>query len=249
MTINWVRRAAALAVCGAAVTACGGADDARDPVGSGSGGAGSAASFGGAGGGAAGEPGEAAAPGCAQFVTDATDFEFGPGQDTGQTAFPGPILGPPKGGGATQGSLDVVSLGNGGHVTVAFGQSVILDGEGPDFIVFENAFDVGGDPETPFAELATVEVSPDGKSWTAFPCTATAYPYGQCAGWHPVYANADDNAIDPLDPDTAGGDAFDLADIGVTWARYVRITDRADQVGPAGVFDLDAVGAVHVECP
>jgi len=47
---------------------------------------------------------------------------------------------------------------------------------------------------------------------------------------------------------TAGGDAFDLADVGLAEARYVRITDRGDLGGLAGVFDLDAVGIVNLEC-
>jgi len=145
--------------------------------------------------------------------------------------------------------LDVVSLGNGGQVTVEFGGSKIVDGPGPDFIVFENAFFAAGDSSQPFAELATVEVSEDGQTWVAFPCVASGAPYGSCAGWHPVYANADENEIDPLDPSVAGGDAFDLAEIGVGSARFVRITDRSDLTGMNGVFDLDAVAVVNAECP
>lgn len=169
---------------------------------------------------------------------------FGAGESFGHAKLPDNVYGPPKGGGCCAGSLDVCSLGNGGTITVAF-DVAIVDGPGVDFLVFENAFDEGGDPMDPFAELATVEVSPDGISWTAFPCTATAYPYGSCAGWHPVFGNAD-TGVDPLDPTTAGGDPFDLADIGVPFARFVRITDRADMPGS---FDLDAVGVVNAGCP
>jgi hypothetical protein len=32
-------------------------------------------------------------------------------------------------------------------------------------------------------------------------------------------------------------------------ARSIRITDRPDLTGTAGVFDLDAVGIVNVRCP
>jgi hypothetical protein len=64
-----------------------------------------------------------------------------------------------------------------------------------------------------------------------------------------VNANADTNDIDPTDPAVAGGDAYDLADIGVASARYVRITDRPDLTGMAGVYDLDAVAIVHPACP
>jgi hypothetical protein len=120
---------------------------------------------------------------------------------------------------------------------------------GPDFIVFENAFDIGGDPKNPYADPASVEVSADGATWVGFPCVATTYPWGACAGWHPVFASPGTNAIDPLDPATAGGDAFDLADLpgdaGVTEVRYVRIIDRADI---SGDFDLDAIGVVHGRC-
>ena len=49
------------------------------------------------------------------------------------------------------------------------------------------------------------------------------------------------NGVDPLDPSVSGGDHYDLADFGVSEARYVRITDRVDLVGVDGVFDLDAV--------
>lgn len=232
-------------------------------TGAGAGGAGGvagAASGGAAGssGGAAKDAGAADAPaadgaGCAlgapRFVTGAIAHAFGPGQSIGQATFPQPILGPPKGGGCCQGSLDVVSLGDGGSVTVEFAGNAIVDGPGADFIVFENAFWIGGDETQPFAELATVEVSADGSTWVAFPCSATKAPYGSCAGWHPVFANADENTVEPLDPAVAGGDAFDLSDVGLSMARYVRITDRADLSGPAGVFDLDAVGIVNALCP
>jgi len=184
------------------------------------------------------------------FATSVVSFEFGPGQNSGQTQFPAWVLGPPTGAGACQGAVDgVVSLGNGGTVTLAFGNDAIVDGPGPDFIVFENAFGVNCDLSNVFAELATVEVSDDGVTWRTYPCTATVPPYGACAGWHPVYANADTNTIDPRDPTTAGGDPFDLADVGLSRARLVRITDRADLDGLNGVFDLDAVSIVNSACP
>lgn len=181
-----------------------------------------------------------------RFITEAVAHSFGPGQDFGQDQFPQIIFGPPKGAGCCAGSLDVVSLGDGGSITAAFGDNGIIDGPGPDFVVFENPFNIGNDPQNPYAELATVEVSPDGMVWTAFPCTASSYPYGACAGWHPVYANPDLNAIDPTDAAAAGGDPFDLADIGVSSARYVRVTDRTND---GFVFDLDAISIVNALCP
>jgi hypothetical protein len=228
------------------LSAAGGADS-----GVGAGGASPGSDAGGAGptsseAGAAGD----SEPVCAsRFATAVVSFTAGPGPTTGQSDLPDIVLGPPKGGGTIAGSLDVATLGNGGSITLGFAPSVIVDRPGPDFIVFENPFDVNGDPTKPFAELATVEVSDDGQTFHAFPCTATSYPYGSCAGWHPVLANADTNTIDPTDPAVAGGDAFDLADLGVRQARFVRITDRVDQTGTAGTFDLDAVSIVHAECP
>jgi hypothetical protein len=138
-----------------------------------------------------------------------------------------------------------VSLGNGGSVTLAFERTVIVDAPGPDFTVFENAFQVDGDPERLFAELASVEVSEDLSTWAAFPCVASAAPYGSCAGWHPVHATSE---ADALEPAVSGGDAFDLAAIGVARARFVRVTDRPDLTGIAGVFDLDAVAVLNAEC-
>ncbi|MFO0756599.1 MAG: hypothetical protein U0359_08920 [Byssovorax sp.] len=180
-----------------------------------------------------------------RYATHAVSACFGGGETFGQEAFPAPVLGPPKGDGCCSGSLDVVSLGDGGTVTLTFDGNAIVDGPGPDFLVFENAFDIGNDPMHPFAELGTVEVSDDGVSFVAFPCTAKAYPYGSCAGWHAVYGNLDDG-VDPLDPAVAGGDPFDLADLGVHEARFVRITDRADMPGS---FDLDAIAILHPACP
>jgi len=184
-----------------------------------------------------------------RFATPVVSFTAGPGQDAGQSDLPEIVLGPPKGAGPVNGSFDTASLGNGGSITLGFAPSAIFDGPGADFIVFENAFYVKGDPDMPFAELATVEVSEDGEHFEAFPCTATEAPYGDCAGWHPVFANADENEIDATDPTVAGGDAFDLAELGMARARYVRITDRADLTGLNGVFDLDAVSIVNAECP
>jgi hypothetical protein len=184
-----------------------------------------------------------------RFATSVESFSPGPGQSSGQDDLPGVVLGPPKGLGEIDGSLDVASLGNGGTITLGFAPSAIVDGPGPDFIVFENPFYVGGDRMQPFAELATVEVSDDGEAFRGFPCTASGPPYGSCAGWHPVYANPDLNSIDPTDSAVAGGDAFDLADLGLSHARYVRITDRVDLTGLNGTFDLDAVSIVHAQCP
>jgi hypothetical protein len=184
-----------------------------------------------------------------RFATTVESFTAGPGPTFGQANLPDVVLGPPKGAKPPGGSFDVVTLGNGGSITLGFAPSAVIDGPGPDLIVFENAFYIDGDPHNPYAELASVEVSEDGQHFEAFPCTASAAPYDSCAGIHPVYANPDENTIDPTDPAVAGGDAFDLADLGVAQARYVRITDRGDLTGANGLFDLDAVSIVNADCP
>lgn len=197
-------------------------------------------------GGAGGAPlggGGQAEPVCSRFASEVVEVSYGPGQDFGRDAMPDIALGPPQGAGASQGSLDVVSLGNGGSIVLGFGLGRIVDAPGPDFVVFENPFESGG---AVFAELGTVAVSADGDSWHAFSCDAVAPPYGSCAGHTPVYLN--DAGDEAFEPSTSGGDAFDLADLGLSEARYVRIVDREDLQGLAGVFDLDAVGIVNLGC-
>jgi hypothetical protein len=175
----------------------------------------------------------------------------------GESHLPGVVLGPPVGGGADQGSLDVVSLGTGGSIVLGF-SDVIVDGPGTDFLVFENPFLTSGQPDF---ELAQVSVSDDGVTWTSFPCTATGVSttgYGTCAGWHPVYSSPTDG-ISPLDPAVAGGDPFDLATIGVTSARFVRVVDvgvdytqetcLAGSTAKTNGFDLDAVSIVNAALP
>jgi hypothetical protein len=188
---------------------------------------------------------EPCGPSTPRFASAVVESNFGPGQDFGQADVDELVLGAPLGGGCCAGSLDVTSLGEGGSLVLEFALE-ITDGEGADFIVFENAFVPSGASEAEvFAELATVSVSADGEHWTAFPCDADEYPYGSCAGWHPALANAETNTLDPTDPDVAGGDAFDLADLGVPAARYVRLEDRADV---EGTFDLDAIAVVNGSC-
>lgn len=181
------------------------------------------------------------------FAEGVHDFSFGTGQDVGQDQFPQLVLGAPRGAGESAGSTShVVALGDGGFVTLSFGVRAIVDGTGVDFIVFENPFFVGGDSANPYAELGRVSVSQDGEEWFAFPCTADEYPYGTCAGWHPVLANADENELDATVAEEAGGDPFDLEEVGLEWARFVRIDDITDEQELA--FDLDAVSVVHAGC-
>ena len=194
--------------------------------------------------GAGGKTSSALAP--VEYASKVVSFTKGEKGGLHEDQLPGIVLGPPRGGGCCAGSLDVLSLGDGGEVVLSF-DAPIVDEPGVDFLVFENAFQIAGNPDAILAEPGEVSVSEDGERWTTFPCTAKEAPWGACAGWHPVYASA--NApVDPAAPAKAGGDPFDLADVGVKLARYVRIRDmkrRFPAQAPTAGFDLDAIAALH----
>lgn len=183
-------------------------------------------------------------PAADAFADRVVSFEPGQGAGFGQEDMPDIVLGPPVGGGQYQGSIDVVSLGAHGSIVVAFDDLEVIDGEGIDLLVFENVFEISGGGR--YMEPGEVSVSPDGVNWSTFPCQKDASPYEGCAGLSPVYASVD-NDISALDPSVAGGDGFDLATVGLTRARYVRIVDAGVGVvaEPTTGFDLDAVAAIH----
>jgi hypothetical protein len=187
-----------------------------------------------------------------RYAVAVVSFEPGEGAGFGMDRLPDVVLGPPRGTGAVRGSTDVLSLGRTGTITLELG-STVVDGEGPDFIVFENAFFVAG-TRTVFADPGFVAVSEDGESFAELPCEAMGAPdYDGCAGVEPVYVDGhseDGNGIDPFDPVEAGGDAFDLADFGVGRARFVRIRDSGEGPRMGGDnegFDLDAIAVVHAQ--
>ncbi len=190
-------------------------------------------------------------------------------------AMPDVVLGPPTGSGLFGGTLGVLSLGLSGEVVLEFTDNAIVDGPGVDFTVFENPFFGTGlfdIVDQLFSEPGTVSVSQDGVVWHSFSCAMDALDapyYDGCAGVYPVLANGETDSRHPavptftpsitsfigqvqgsiVVPDGSGGDSFDLADLGIAWARYVKI-EAADHVnGPYGPdnagFDLDAVTAVH----
>ncbi len=212
------------------------------------------------------------------YADAVVSFEPGTNAGFGQADLPDVVLGPPQGGGAFQGGFDVLSLGLGGSIVLEFVDNWIADGPGRDFSVFENSFlTIGaGIVGNPFAESARVSVSQDGIQWFAFPCGLTpveAPLFSGCAGVYPVLANALDPTTPhasiptatPIEdlvgtftflfetPEGAGGDGFDLADVGLTWARFVRIEAAPFATPPAGAtnagFDLDAVAAVYSVVP
>jgi hypothetical protein len=185
---------------------------------------------------------------CQGFAQAVREVRYGAGAGFGQSGLPAIVLGAPRGKGSASGSTHVLSLGSGGEIILDLGSCPAVDGAGPDFIIFENAFFIGGNPAAPYAELAAVSASDDGVAFVNFPCSSAAYPYDGCAGWHPVFSNPE-NAISPFDAATAGGDAFDLANVGLARARFIRIVDLglSGAAGGTAGFDLDAVAVVNGE--
>lgn len=181
------------------------------------------------------------------FVDEVIAFHPGPFAGFGSEEFPQIVLGPPRGGGNFQAGTDVLSLGVGGEIILK-SDSPILDGAGIDFIVFENPFFIGGNSQSPFVELAEVAVSQDGTSFIPFTCEAENRRdlYPGCAGVEPVLANSETNDLDPTNPEEAGGDGFDLEDLGLSWIQYIRLRDLSESgAGNSAGFDLDAIAIVH----
>jgi hypothetical protein len=245
-----VRAALAWALALAGTTGCSQAPDATGSIAVPDGGSGSKL-----------EPGSIAAPPTAAdpraeaerrlregpFADRVVRFEAGVGAGFGADAMPWVVFGGPRGEGETRGSTDVVSLGTGGSIVLAFDARPIVDGPGDDLIVFENAFRFGAGRV--YAELGAVSVSDDGVRWFAFPCDAETG--AGCAGKTPVRANVETNTLACTIPREAGGDAFDLASLGISRARFVRVDDAATFPASSGQgdgkagFDLDAIVAIH----
>jgi len=196
---------------------------------------------------------------CDDPFADTCEVIFGELNEEGSDyTLPSSFAGPPNGAGGGSGGLKVCSLGYGGIATLEFTDNVAMNGGGIDLLIFENPMIVGAPCETGgqtyltiWNENAAVEVSMDGVEWHRFPTdynpdnqTCVANPwmdpssYSGLAGNYPVYAGVDDtgvlkNGIDPTDPVTAGGDGFDLDDVGLPWCRYVRIIDCGDPDWPS----------------
>ncbi len=197
------------------------------------------------------------------WATGIASLEFGDSVDTAyRTAEE--ALGP-----ATGGLTDTVSLGEGGAITLTF-KEPIGNGPGPDFAVFENAFN------DRFLELAFVEVSSDGDAFIRFP---SAY-----LGMSPIgpFTEHDPELMDGLAGKyRAGyGTPFDLSALAwsdatqtgaldlhhITHIRIVdipgdgRMNDSSGSpiydpfpVRQSAGFDLDGVGILHTSidhpCP
>lgn len=218
---------------------------------------------------AAGQPGSTAIASSSQLIVDwATGFE---------NLVRGPIdIANPGGGLATFGTgsealgfadanaTHVVSLGDGGQITLTFAHP-ITDGAGFDFAVFENGF------ADAFLELAFVEVSSNGSDFIRFPAVSLTQNTTQLGSF---------GALDPTNLDNLAGKyragfgtPFDLAQVAglsplvdVDQIHYVRILDVVGSINPllgqqdslgnlvndpyptafaSGGFDLDGVAVMN----
>jgi len=136
----------------------------------------------------------------------------------------------------------VVSLGDGGKITMVFSPQ-ITNGSGADFAVFENGFPSGG---YLFAELAFVEVSTNGSDFVRFPSVSlTPEPIEgydildpsdvrDLAGKHPG-GNIYPCQGTPFDlNDLAGEPPVVSGEVDIDRIRYVRVVDV---IGDGSTFD------------
>lgn len=163
----------------------------------------------------------------------------------------------------------LVSLGDSGTAVLTF-NNIIYNGNGPDFVVFENGFANPNNPEEAFLEYAFVEVSSDGVNYTRFPATSFADTLQTPASG--VYENA--RQIDNLAGKYIGGfgTPFDLQELAGTPGldinniTHIRLVDVVGSIGVhgqsdkngrkindpyptnvvSGGFDLEAVGAMYL---
>ncbi|MDO8519866.1 MAG: hypothetical protein Q7T11_06855 [Deltaproteobacteria bacterium] len=148
-------------------------------------------------------------------ANDIVTIRYGTNGGFGSHLSPNILYGMPRTGGT-----HVVSIGGGGRISIQWNNFIIADGPGVDFTIFENP--VHSDFYGIFAERARVSVSADGVTYHVFPCDRwdSEEMYEGCAGVWPV--NPLNN---PLDPEVSGGDSFDLAQLGLQTAKYLRIDD------------------------
>jgi hypothetical protein len=191
------------------------------------------------------------------WATGVDDYSPGPGVTQTQYMMPSQALGP-----AGTNTLAVVTLGNGGSITLSFA-APITDGDGWDFAVYENSF-----ASDIFLELAFVEVSSDGTHFarfdsafqgTATPSTnssGTAAQIGGLAGSYMVgYGTPFDLAALANSPAVRDGT------VDLTAIQHVRIVDIigdgttrdsfgrgiVDPIssGPTAGFDLDGIAVLN----
>lgn len=129
-----------------------------------------------------------------------------------------------------------LSLGVGGNVILRVREGFLFNKEGPDFKIYENPIRAF----TTYLEFAYVEVGESLNNLKRFPCNLQGSPVTGCAGWG------------------ADGDTFDIAVLGLSRIKYIKIIDTGLNRAPAppredwvricydcAGFDLDAVELFH----
>ncbi len=181
-------------------------------------------------------------------------FYPGEGQNLGQDSvyFPSNIFRLPDTNASeivpSSSPYDICSIGIGGEICVGFKNFEIVDGDGADFTIFENAF-LNPITKKIFAEPAVVSVSYDGINFVVFPWD---YPTLEgCAGTKPTNGKGN-----PFNPEESGGNSFDLSTVGIKKARYIKIKDICNLIlsdtghqfySPLlSGFDLDCVVGIHL---
>jgi hypothetical protein len=223
-----------------------------------------------------GQPGSAAAisalsPQITGWATSVVSFRRGP-QDISNPASPPASFGNPTdalGAAAGSSSAHLVSLGDGGSITLGFSQA-ITNGAGADFAVFENGF-LSGSSGLAYLELGLVDVSSDGVNFFRFPSISLTQTTTQVGGFGPL----DASNLHNLAGKYAGGygTGFDLQDLAglsplldINRVSQVRITDVVGSINPlygsydsqghlindpfktpfaSSGFDLSGVGVLH----
>ena len=94
----------------------------------------------------------------AHFATEVIAYEVGSPAPLPEGQDPTTALGPPDYKPDKWSKPRAVTLGNGGAITLGFGDGALIDGDGPDLFIWE----IG-----PSIEAMTVEISADGKTWLA----------------------------------------------------------------------------------
>ncbi|MBQ8958403.1 MAG: T9SS type A sorting domain-containing protein [Bacteroidales bacterium] len=167
------------------------------------------------------------------------------------------------------GTMDVVSLGDGGVATLTF-DSPICNGEGPDFAVFENGFANAQHPDEYFLEIAFVEVSSDGENFFRFPAVSNVPFETQLNGSGTIVPTLIHNFASKYE--AFYGTPFDLDEVednellNKNRITHVRLVDVVGSIDPeyatydseghivndpfptpfgSSGFDLDAVGVIH----
>jgi len=157
----------------------------------------------------------------------------------------------------------IVSLGDGGMAILEFPQAII-NSEGPDFAIFENAF------SNEFLELALVYVSSNGVDYELFPAISNTQIETQIEGFGTIDATKIHNLAGKYRMNY--GTPFNLSDLSGELSKqgskisHIKIVDVVGIINedyahydaqnniindpwptpfPSGGFDLDAVGVIH----